>query len=58
MNIGCRFVGGIEMICFNGETPMLEKIASPLFTMGMISLITCYVMVMNWLVPVSNGFMK
>lgn len=58
MGIGFRFVGGLNMICFNGETPMLEKIASPLFTMGMVSLITFYVIAMNWFIPINYGLIK
>ena len=46
------------MICFNGETSMIEKVSSPLFTLAMISLITSYVFVMNWMIPMGSGLVK
>ena len=46
------------MICFNGEASMLEKISSPVFTVAMISLITGYVFLMNWMIPMGSSLVK
>ncbi len=37
---------------------MLEKIAEPLFTLAMVSLIGAYVIVINLLVPLSYPLIK
>jgi len=46
------------MICFNGETSMIERVSSPLFTFAMVSLITGYVFVMNWIIPMGTNLVK
>ena len=48
----------LNMICFNGETSIIEKVSSPLFTLAMISLITGYVFAMNWIIPIGSNLVK